>query len=63
MVNVRRIHAYQIQQQDEKQQLSPVFGHFQRLTRFLRPLDGLYRHLAAKRRRWLPLFSTSYAIV
>ncbi len=63
MVNVRRIHAYQIQHQDETQQLSPVFGHFQRLTRFLRPLDGLYRHLSAKRRRWLPLSSASYAIV
>ena len=32
MVNVRRIHAYQILQQGEKQQLSPVSGHFQRLT-------------------------------
>lgn len=63
MVNVRRIHAYQIQQQDETQQLWPVFGHFQRLTRFLQPLDGLYRHLSAKRRRWLPFSSASYAIV
>jgi hypothetical protein len=63
MVNVRRIHAYQIQQQHENQLLSSVFGHFQRLTRFLRPLGGLCRHLSAKRRRWSPIFSASYAIV
>ena len=62
MVNVRRIHAYQIRQRGEKQQLAPVFGHFQRLTRFLRPFDGLYRHLSTKCSRWLPISSASYAI-
>ena len=63
MVNVRRIHADQIRQQGEKQQLLPVSGHFQRLTCFLRPLDGLYRHLLAKRRRWLPMPAANYVIV
>jgi len=63
MVNVRRIHAYGMRQQYEKQQLSPDYGHFQRLTCFLQPLDGLYRHLSATCRRWLPISSASYAIV
>jgi len=34
-----------------------------RMLRFLRPRDGLYRHLRAKCRRWLPILSASYAIV
>ena len=63
MVNVRRIHAYGMRQRAENQQLPPVFGHLQHLTRFLRPRDGLYRHLRAKCRRWLPIPSASYAIV
>ena len=63
MVNVRRIHAYGVRQRVENQQLSPVFGHFQRLTRFLRPPGGLYRHFRTKCRRWLPIPAVSYAIV
>jgi hypothetical protein len=63
MVNVRRIHAYGMRKQADNQQLSPVFDHSQRLTPFLRPRDGLYRHLWAKCRRWLPVPSADYAIV
>jgi len=63
MVNVRRIHAHGMRQLAENQQLSPVFGHFQRLARFLRPRDGLYRHFGATCRRWLPIPAINYAIV
>jgi len=63
MVNVRRIHAYQMRQLAENQQLSPIFGHFQRLARFLRPRDGLYRHFGGNCRRWLPIPAINYAIV
>ena len=63
MVNVRRIRAHGMQKQAENQQLPPVFGHFHRLARFLRPRDGLYRHLLTKCHRWLPIPSASYAIV
>jgi hypothetical protein len=63
MVNVRRIRAHGMQKQAENQQLSPVFGHFQRLAGFLRLRGGLYRHFGAKCRQWLPIPSASYAIV
>ena len=63
MVNVRRIHAYGVRQRAENQQLLPVLGRFQRLVRFLRPHDGLYRHLLIKCHRWLPIPSASYAVV
>jgi len=63
MVNVRRIHAYQVRKQADDLQLLPVFGYFQRLLRFLRLRDGLNRHLEAIGRRWLPIPSSAYAIV
>ena len=63
MVNVRRIHAYQMRQLAGNQQLSPVLDHFQRLARFLRLRGGLYRHLLTKCRRWLPIPAINYAIV
>ena len=63
MVNVRRIHAHGMRKQAENQQLSPVFGHFQRLAGFLRLRGDLYRHFWAKCRRWLPIPAINYAIV
>jgi hypothetical protein len=63
MVNVRRIHAYRIQQQTENSLFAQIFDPLRRLSHFLRPRAALQPMRKAKRPRALPNRGLRFSVV